>query len=259
MDTFVYLLLLAVTGGLLFFVIKIQRKQRWLSTVVATDPHLSRTLEEDRHLDGCLRYLCHLLQLEPKSVPPTGMWAASADTVLLPAEHVLSRKPRLIVEFACGVSTIVLARTLSIAGGGRIVSFEHDRDFAELTTARARRLGLDVDIRPVALLPADRLGHAGMWYDAELPSEDIDLLFVDGPPNSYHPETRGAAASAFGRLSPHGVIVLDDAARDGERAVAARWRSEFPEMTFTYIDGARGALFGSKRQDMTTQPRESCA
>ena len=45
-----------------------------------------------------------------------------------------------------------------------------------------------------------------------------------------------------------GTVILDDAARPGERLVARRWRKAFQDMTFRYWGGgAKGTLIGTKK------------
>ena len=78
--------------------------------------------------------------------------------------------------------------------------------------------------------------------------ERIDLIIIDGPPWTVHPLVRGAAERLFPRLSPGGIVLLDDAARPGERLVARRWRKRWPEIDFTLRkDGTKGTLIGSRR------------
>jgi hypothetical protein len=90
-------------------------------------------------------------------------------------------------------------------------------------------------------------GWPGHWYQlSDVPAE-IDLLIVDGPPWALHPHVRGAASSLFPRIRPGGRILLDDAARPGERVVALRWRKEHGNMEFTLDSkGAKGTLLGHK-------------
>ena len=232
--------LLVAVAGLAFFVFKIQRKFQWLSGVLVTQADLTRAFSQDRHLERCREYLGVVLQLDPALLPPVGGWGASPDVLLILAEHTLSKKPSLIVEFGSGVSTIVLARCIQLNGSGKLLSFDDDETFAALTVARASRLGLAVEVKATALSTGQ---YAGEWYAADLPS-GIDLLFIDGPPSHIHPETREGAATAFSKLSPGSLIVLDDASRQGERAIAKRWAAAFPHIRFTYLDTDRGVLLG---------------
>ncbi len=77
--------------------------------------------------------------------------------------------------------------------------------------------------------------------------DTIDLLIIDGPPWAVHPLVRGMADCLFERLTPGAMILLDDAARPGERIVAGRWRHDWPDIAFTFEGGGtKGLLSGRK-------------
>lgn len=184
-------------------------------------------------------YLGSLLQTDISKYPPFGGWSASADFLIIIAEHILTHKPRVVVEFGSGASTLVALRCLELNGVGVLKTFDHDKIFAEVTTARARRLNLRPDIVITSLLPTT--GYQGEWYAATKVA-DIDLLIVDGPPSRIHPETRGGAGSWFENLNSAGIVLLDDASRDGERAIVAQWQREHPDMRFSYVDTTKGTV-----------------
>lgn len=55
------------------------------------------------------------------------------------------------------------------------------------------------------------------------------------------------ADALFDRLAPGGMILLDDAARPGERIVGKRWRERWPEIDFILdSSGAKGTLIGRR-------------
>ncbi len=90
-------------------------------------------------------------------------------------------------------------------------------------------------------------GWPGLWYDHGPLPRDIDLLLIDGPPWTIHPFTRGAAATLFDHIAPDGTIMLDDAARPGERFVARRWRKLWPDFSFELTkSGSKGTLIGTR-------------
>ena len=90
-------------------------------------------------------------------------------------------------------------------------------------------------------------GWPGRWYALSDVPETIDLLIIDGPPWTIHPQVRGAAEVLFDRLSPGAIVLLDDAARPGERMVARRWAANWPGMTFARAGGStKGTLMGRK-------------
>ena len=107
--------------------------------------------------------------------------------------------------------------------------------------------GILIDVRhaPLALSPN---GWPGLWYDTGPLEPGIDLMVIDGPPWTVHPFTRGAAEHLFGLLSPGGIVLLDDAARPGERLVGRQWKKLHPEMDFElWKGGTKGTLIGRKR------------
>lgn len=185
------------------------------------------------------------LGLPHDALPNLGSWKADTGLLNLVADHILTAKPKIVVEFGTGASTLIVARALAIAGGGTLISFDQHDDFVEKTKEWLGQYGLDADIRAVPLVDSPD-GWPGLWYDHG-PLPMIDLLLIDGPPWTIHPFTRGAASSLFGRIAPGGTIILDDAARPGERIVARRWKKAWPHFTFRlWNGGTKGTLIGTR-------------
>ena len=193
------------------------------------------------------RALLDRLDLPHDALPNLGSWKADTGLLTLLADHIEEQRPRLVVEFGTGASTLVIARALRKAGGGRLISFEQHADFVEATRAWLADYGLQADLRAVPLTAAPE-GWPGLWYAHGPLPKNIDLMLIDGPPWTIHPLTRGAAATLFDRISPGGTILLDDAARPGERVVARRWRKARPDFDFRLCKGGtKGTLIGVKR------------
>lgn len=208
---------------------------------------LHARLERYRSGPRDLQRLASLLRMPARDLPPIGNCAGSSDFLLLLARAILSEKPESIVEFGSGTSSVVIARCLEINGTGRLLSFDHSPSFAEITRRQLARRKLDAEIRIVPLRPAHAPSERGAWYEAGDLPDAIDMIIVDGPPSTLHPETRsGAGPAAFAKLREGGVVFLDDASRAGERKVAARWRKDHPEIQFTYLDTLKGTLVGRK-------------
>jgi len=185
------------------------------------------------------------LDLPGDALPHLGSWKADTGLLTLLVDHILAERPRLIVEFGMGASTLVLARALQLAGGGRLISFDQHADFVAATRDWLAEHGLGGELHAVTLRPAE--GWPGLWYDHGPLPDDVDLMLVDGPPWAVHPLTRGAAATLFDRIAPGGTVMLDDGARPGERLVARRWRRLHGEFNFTLLkSGTKGTLVGRK-------------
>jgi hypothetical protein len=170
-----------------------------------------------------------------KSLPGTRGWAASPDFLMELVSHTLREKPTIVVECSSGTSTVVLARCMQINGKGKVYSLEHDPIFAEQTKAQLVRHGLS-EFAEVLVAPLEsvKLGdEAWLWYAYQaLPvSAPIDMLVIDGPPDTTGPIARYPAGPAlFPRLALNAAVFLDDAKRDSEISILQRWSREFPHL-----------------------------
>jgi predicted O-methyltransferase YrrM len=186
------------------------------------------------------------LDLPYDALPYLGSWKADTGLLKLLVDHILEHKPALVVEFGAGASTLVLARAMQQAGGGTLISFDQHRDFVDATRQWLADYALEADLRAAPLKPSPG-GWPGLWYDHGPLPTGIELMLIDGPPWSVHPLTRGAAASQFDHIAPGGTVMLDDAARPGERLVARRWRKLRPDFTFEMDkSGTKGTLIGRR-------------
>lgn len=221
---------------------------RWIAAAAGGGASLRQHRAGQAARASARRELLSLVQLDDRQVPPDGGWVAGADFLLLLARQVLAQKPELVVEFGSGVSTVIIARCLQLNGRGRLLSFDHDEGFAELTRRRLRRGGVAAEVRAAPLRPG-LAGYGGSWYDHGALPDGIDLLVIDGPQawRQGQEESRGSAApAAFGKLAPGAIVLLDDAARPGEQRVAARWRIDFPEISFADAETQKGVLIGRR-------------
>lgn len=207
-------------------------------------PWLLRSLDGGRKKDKA--ELLAYLGLPVDALPNLGSWKADTHFLWHIVSAIEELRPAHVVELGCGASTFVAARALQLFGGGKIVSFDQHAAFAATTQSWIRENDMDVDIRHAPLgTPPD--GWPGHWYQLSDVPTDIDLLIVDGPPWAIHPHVRGAAASLFPNVRPGGRVLMDDAARLGERVVARRWRKDHHNMEFTLDSkGAKGTLLGRK-------------
>ena len=187
------------------------------------------------------------LQLPLDALPNLGSWKADAGLLSLVVDHIFEARPKLVVEFGTGASTLVIAKALQLAGGGELISFEQHADFVASTRRWLAEHGLEADLRAVPLRRSPE-GWPGLWYAHGPLPDAIDMMLIDGPPWTIHPLTRGAASSLFDHIAPGGTVFLDDAARPGERLVARRWRKARPDFAFRmWNGGTKGTLIGTRR------------
>jgi len=190
--------------------------------------------------------LIERLDLPPDALPHLGSWKADTGFLHLIVDHIEARRPETVVELGAGASSLVVGLALQRNGGGRLLSCDQHAGFVEATRQWLREHGVDAELRATPFRPAPG-DWPGVWYDhGPLPAR-IDLLLVDGPPWTIHPYVRGAADSLFERISVGGSVMLDDAARPGERVVARKWKKRWPNFAFELVHaGTKGTLVGTR-------------
>ena len=181
------------------------------------------------------------------ALPNLGSWKADTNLLTQLVDIIETRQPQTVVELGAGASTLIVARALQlVGGGGRLISFDQHADFVLLTRQWLSEHGQYVDMRH-APIDSSTGRWRDLWYDLTAVPETIDMLIIDGPPWAMNPLGRGKAQSLFNRLSKGGVIILDDAARPGERIVARQWRRNWPDFDWTFIPAIKGTLIGIRR------------
>lgn len=191
---------------------------------------MKTTLRHDVIRDTAALLTLHdLVDVEGEHVPLTS-WSALPATVLLLVQYVRDLPENaVVVEFGSGASTVWMALEAKRRGcGTRIISLEHDADFAAVTQRALGHNGVAelVEIRVAPLAPLATRHGAQLWYSPQTWQDlhDVDLVFVDGPPGGTGPHARYPAVEAMaGRLGSGALVVLDDTDRDDERAALAAW------------------------------------
>jgi hypothetical protein len=185
--------------------------------------------------------------VRPRSpLPRPGAWATSTDFLVELVQLIETRRPAVVVELGSGLSTVVMALKLAELGCGRLVSIDHDGRFAETTRRclEANGVATAAEIRVVPLVRQDAAADEPPWYDTRHMQDlvDVDLLVIDGPPMPVDPLVRKPALPFFrSRLAPGATVLLDDAARKGERIILADWRRLFPDLCVENLPLEKGA------------------
>ncbi|KUL28693.1 O-methyltransferase [Actinoplanes awajinensis] len=189
-------------------------------------------------------------------MPSSGDYALNPTDLLELLFLVRSRRPKLVLELGSGTSTIWLAYALEQVGG-RLISLDHDPEYANRTRAALKAHGLTgvAEVRDAPLAPVELADRVYPWYDPAA-CEDldgVDFLLVDGPPAAVGPDSRYPALPVIGpRLADHATIVFDDVNRKDEQAAIDRW--------LTTVDGlsregemlGRHAVLSFTRKVLTT-------
>lgn len=150
-------------------------------------------------------------------------WSADTEYIVCCIKHALTTRGP-ILECGSGLTTLLLA-VVAQKTGAVLWSLEHKSEWSERVTAHLARLR----IKPPHI-HAKALRDYGefSWYDPPMEAlpEQFSLVVCDGPPSAT-PGGRYGLAPRLGHLmGPGCVILLDDAERAHERAIADRWSSE---------------------------------
>jgi predicted O-methyltransferase YrrM len=180
--------------------------------------------------------------------PPFGGWSISGDLASRLVELILTDHRRSIIEVGSGLSTLLIAQALELHGdAGHCIALEHDKGWLDKSNALLAQHGVSHRALVVhaPLVETDIRGEKFQWYDlsnAELPDQ-IDLLFIDGPPEGTGPLARYPALPVLiERLMPTGVVLMDDAYRPDERSAVERWRTEYPDLVIVRHSDSKGTF-----------------
>lgn len=182
-------------------------------------------------------------------LPTMRAWAISPDFANLIVAQIRAHQPNTILELGSGISTIISGYCVQTQGFGRVIAVDHDPEFAEISKANVKEHGLEdvVQIYCAPLKPLMLQEREWLWYDTSVFEgiHDIDLLTVDGPPQMYNP-TRHVRYPALPYLLPQlsetAHILMDDAEREDEKAIAEAWLRDYPVTLVRKWETERGTL-----------------
>lgn len=215
--------------------------------------HVTTLLTEIRSAHNQLQSFVSLVEwLKPRRALPTfPLFGATVlpDLALKMASIVHKRKPSVIVELGSGVSTIVLGYCAQSIGAS-VWSLEHDDNYARASSRLVEEHELDdvVTVVHAPLSDIDLDGKKWRWYrtDALQGLEQIDMLFVDGPPGDIQRMSRYPALPVFlDRLSGRFFAILDDVIRADERKILEEWQSRIPNLLVQPLGVQKGAVLVS--------------
>jgi predicted O-methyltransferase YrrM len=176
---------------------------------------------------------------------PIGGWAIEPDFGQLIARE-LTRSPTVVVECGSGVTTQLIGAWLHSNQHGMLYSLEHDSHFAQETRNRLQQMGVAdrVHVIDAPLFEQDTGSARVAWYAPaaieKLPAA-IDLLVVDGPPDTSPLARWPAIPRLHDRLKEEAVVLVDDGRDRSARLIAARWVQEFPDLELYWHDTVKGS------------------
>ena len=170
-------------------------------------------------------------------------WEIAADTLRLLSALVERLRPRHVVEFGSGVSTVVLARAAVRAGGCRVSSIDHDPRFVSASRqALEHGAGCElVELQLAPLVARSRAGILGPEYLIDplllASKHPADLVLIDGPPDVLGGRS-GMLYQALDHTQSGSIVLLDDAARSAELAALKSWDQRLGDaIHIQHLDG----------------------
>ena len=151
-------------------------------------------------------------------------WSARDEYLAACLNHTLATTGP-ILECGSGLTSIVVGAVAKNLNRCHCI-LEHKADWAEKVENRINDFGLD------SLVIANPLKNYGgyYWYDVNLETlpTKFCLVLCDGPPRRTPGGRYGLVPVMKEKLKPGCVILLDDASRKDELAIANRWQRELP-------------------------------
>ena len=217
------------------------------------DAVLARTARQQDNVFTQYECLQQLYQyIKPvQPFPTTRSFRGSPDFLLEVYQRIMRHTPRVVVEGSSGLSTLICGYALQQLGGGRVISLEHDAFFAGVAQDDVARHGLGAiaRVQHAPIVQHSIRGRSWLWYDftrAGLPDE-IDMIVIDGPPSNLQKKARYPALPLLiDRLKVGGILLLDDAARGGERRAVEDWQAEFPNIEVEHVPLEKGLVVVTK-------------
>lgn len=213
--------------------------------------HLLAGVARKEDLDSLYDQIAGLVQIQsalagsPVLKPLRG-WALSPDALAWILADLQERVAPTVVEFGSGQSTVIFALCLKNKGSGRLISFEHDPDYAAGLRRQLQACGAAeyADIRILPLVDHEPLGSLARCQSYALPDlQDlsVDLALIDGPPYWCGPSARYHPLRwAVDRLGANGAAYLDDTIRPEERHVADVLSKTVPSIAAEQLRAEKG-------------------
>jgi hypothetical protein len=129
-----------------------------------------------------------------------------------------------ILECGSGLSTVLLG-LIAKRTGNAVWTLEHHPEWADRVRSVIKGLGLDSV--QLCLAPLRDFQQFD-WYDAPLEKmpNNFQLVVCDGPPGDTRGGRYGMLPLMREYLSSNCTILLDDAAREEEKAILEKWTQE---------------------------------
>lgn len=205
--------------------------------VKALHRHVERTgIDTVRQVESLLQLFARV-DSSSSRFPESGGFAMNPDSILLLSDLIQQERPKHILELGSGASTIWMG-TFARSIGSTVTSIEHLDEYLALTTQMIGSFGLDqvVELKFAPLENVEIGDKIQPWYGLEAFTDigKIEMLIVDGPPESTGSESRFPAFPILREYLAHGaLIVVDDVHRPQEARMVECWLQQDENLSRT--------------------------
>lgn len=233
-----------LTTLIIAFQLTIYRKTQFTLSAILTNQNLNYQEIES------LFSIFSILKIRAP-LPPMRGWTVSPDFANTLISQILENRPKIILELGSGLSTLVSAYCLEEIGQGKIISIDHEKEYATKTleALSTHKLREFVEIRYAPLTKISLDKEEWHWYDMSAFTEIqcVDLLVIDGPPADFGSMVRYPALPLLDHLlSDNAVILVDDANRVGESKMVEKWLKQFSNMHLEFVSNEKGIFILKK-------------
>jgi len=166
-----------------------------------------------------------------------GRWAIASDTVDWLSDFLQRERPKVVLEFGSGVSTVcmcALLQRLHGPGGYKLLSLEQNPAEAERTSKILNALagGGSCHVVHVPLIPAVVAGAPTFFYDLNGTCSErfawlgkADFVFIDGPA-AEGPSRYGTLTQVPSNIVAGAKFAMDDGLREEELLTGSLWAQQ---------------------------------
>lgn len=168
-------------------------------------------------------------------------WSIDSHLARFLVEYITVHKPKSILEFGSGTSTIVIAKIIQKLNYSAVhISIDHDKTYIEKTKLIASLNKLtNISFNYAPLQKIIISGQEYMFYHGIkeiLGDNRPDLVLIDGPPGQTCKHARFPALPLiYEAIENNATIILDDYIRDDEKEIVTMWKNMYPMLDLVEV------------------------
>lgn len=172
-----------------------------------------------------------LSQIKLNRFIPYTTWSISPTALLHILNFIKINRPKYIVEFGSGISTIYIAKLIKYENlDVRLVSIDHDEQWAQIINNDLLNEDIPLEMAQSFCVPLKNngysfLGKSILWYDSDILNEiigenKVEFIIVDGPIGAIKYSRAGSLIYFKDKIENEELTYLfDDTNRDDEKRI----------------------------------------